>query len=157
MPLSYSPEDAPTRVPSNTPTSATAAHPAACERLPIRVVIAMSDELERMAWGLIVGNDAGMELIAKVASCDEALAILSSGPSDVVLLDEVILNGDQYGILQKYSGQPSSVRFVLVALHQPDHSLKRTRPLFIHAHLLKGTSAKEVLETIRSAASAPFP
>jgi DNA-binding NarL/FixJ family response regulator len=126
--------------------------PNASEHGPIRVVIAISAELERIAWGIIIGNQTDMQLIGQVASCDEALALLETNGSDVTLIDEAVLDTDKYESLLKYTNRPSSSRFVLVAPHQLDYSLKQSQYAFAQAHLLKGVSADELLTAIRQSA-----
>ena len=61
------------------------------EELPIRVVIAMAAELERMGWGIIVSNQSDMRLIAQAASCSEVLKLLKAQRADVTLIDEAML------------------------------------------------------------------
>jgi len=125
------------------------------EQYSIRVVIAMSSKLERMAWSLIVDSQPDMRLIAQVASCNEALAVLKTHRSDVTLIDGAMLDASQYEALNDYSKQPASSRFVLVAPHQVDYSLEQSRYNFTHAYVLKGVSAAELLKTIRTTASSP--
>jgi DNA-binding NarL/FixJ family response regulator len=122
------------------------------KRPRIRVLIALSAELERLGWGIIVSSQPDMQLIAQAASCDEALAVLSTHPSDVTLIDETILETGQCSALQEYSKPPWSSRFVLVAPHHVDYSLEHSRYAFTHAYLLKGVSAEELLGTIRTTA-----
>jgi DNA-binding NarL/FixJ family response regulator len=121
------------------------------EQLAIHVLIAMSSHLERMAWGIIVRSQPDMQLVAQVASCDEALALLKTQRSDVTLIDEAMLAGNEYEALLEYSRQPMSSRFVVVAPHQVDYSLQQAKHSFMHAYLLKGVSAPELLGAIRTA------
>jgi two-component system, NarL family, response regulator len=125
------------------------------EQSPIRVVIAMSSRLERMAWGIIVERQSDMRLVAQAASCNEALTILKTHDSDVTLIDEDMLNAGHYRALQEYSRQPSSSRFILVAPHEVDYSLEHSGFSFAHAYMLKGFSAAEFLEVIRTTADEP--
>jgi DNA-binding NarL/FixJ family response regulator len=127
--------------------------PAAGEPCTIRVVIAMPSKLERMAWGMIVDSQPDMQLIAQAASCDKALAVLKANRSDVTLIDEALLDARQCEALREYSKQPLSSRFVLVAPYQLDDSLDESRYSFTHTYLLKGVSATELLETIRTTAN----
>jgi DNA-binding NarL/FixJ family response regulator len=55
--------------------------------------------------------------------------------------------------LGEYSKQRLSSRFVLVAPHEADNLIEKSRYNFTHAYFLKGVSAAELLETIRTAAS----
>ena len=123
------------------------------ERSTIDVIIAMSTELERMAWGIIIERQADMRLIAKVASCKEALALLKNHRHAITLVDESMLEERQCEALQHYAQKASSSCFILVTAHDPDQSLKQTRYAFADAYLLKGVSAAELLRAIRSTAS----
>jgi DNA-binding NarL/FixJ family response regulator len=127
------------------------------EELPIRVVIAMAAELERMGWGIIVSNQSDMRLIAQAASCSEVLKLLKAQRADVTLIDEAMLGPHQCKDLREYSRQPRSSRFILVAPHEKDYSLEQSPYAFTHAYLLKGVSATELLSTIRATAGADHP
>lgn len=150
MPLRSSKRQPPPDAASGVDSRSNAGEPSS-----IRVVIAMSSRLERMAWSIIVDRQPDMRLVAQVGSCKEALAVLKTSGSDVTLIDEVMLDTSQYRALQEYSNQPSSSRFVLVAAHQVDYSLDQSRYTFAHAHVLKGFSATELLEAIRTTAHEP--
>ena len=125
--------------------------------LPIRVVIAMSAELERMGWGIIVSNQPDMQLIAQAASCSEVLSVLKVHHPHVTLIDETILDNSLSEDLRECSSQSNLTRFILVAPHELDYSRKQPKYAFTHAYLLKGVSATELLYTIRSAASETRP
>lgn len=118
----------------------------------IRVVIAMSGKLERLAWSLIIGDQQDMEMIAEVASGDEALAFLRTHESDVTLIDEAVLNSGEYKEFREYCGRSSSSRFVLATLHNVRESLELAGLAFIHSYILKGATADELLQAIRCAA-----
>lgn len=118
----------------------------------IRVVIALSSELERMAWTLIVGRQHDMEMVAQVASGVEALAFLRSHNSDVTLIDEAALNSAQLQEFRDYCRRSCSSRFVLATLHSARESFELAGPAFIHSYILKGATADELLNAIRSAA-----
>lgn len=127
--------------------------PGSGEGAPIKVLVAMSAELERMAWGIIIAGQSDMQLIAQVSSCDEVQSILKTERSDVTVVDEAVMTNAQFKALQRHSKQPSSSRFVLVTSHPLDDSLEQSWHAFADAHLLKGVSAAELLRTIRMAAS----
>ncbi len=137
---------------ASAPANGPATTPSADEQVPIRVVIAMPTEFERMAWAITVSSQADMQLVAQVASCEEALAVLNTHRSDVTLIDQAILDAGRYEMLQTYAHHPLSTRFVLIAPHQIDYSLEPSRYALAHAYLLKGVSAEELLKAIRSAA-----
>jgi DNA-binding NarL/FixJ family response regulator len=124
---------------------------------PIRIVIAMTEQLERMAWGIIVRNQPDMQLTAQAASRSEVLPVLKANNPDVTLIDEAMLDARRCRDLHEYSTQPRSSRFILVAPHEMDCSLEQSRYSFTHAYLLKGVSATELLDTIRETAGARHP
>ena len=123
---------------------------------PIRIAVAMSDELARMAWGLIIDNEQDMQIIAATASCDELLVILKFKPPDLVLLDEAVLDDRYHRELLELSRHQPACRFILVARHKTDYSLEQSSYEFIHARLLTGASAADLLKTIRETAQAPL-
>lgn len=124
---------------------------------PIRVVIAISKELERLAWSLIVGAQPDMELIAEAASCDEVLALLEMRDSDVILIDESILDSDVHERFLDYCSKPFAGRFVMMALHDLDQSIEQRNYAFVYSHVLKGTTAEELLLAIRTSARSRRP
>ncbi len=119
----------------------------------IRIVLAMAAELDRMAWSIVIDNQSDMELVAATSSSRQLIRLLKLHSPDVVLLDEVLLDQCHPGSLQTLA-RKSACRFVLVAMHQPDYSLEPPRISFLHARLLKGVSAPELLRTLRAAGAA---
>jgi DNA-binding NarL/FixJ family response regulator len=120
---------------------------------PLRILLAMAAELDRMAWSIVINNQIDMDLAAATSSSRQLARLLKSHNPDVVLLDEELLNlCDPAALLA--CARKTSCRFVLVAMHQPDYSLEHTRAPFIHARLLKGVSAPDLLETVRAVALA---
>ena len=73
MPLYRPSQKSHASVPARTAGQQSAPSSHNIEELPIRVVIAMAAELERMGWGIIVSNQSDMRLIAQAASCSEVL------------------------------------------------------------------------------------
>ncbi|MGD0734539.1 MAG: hypothetical protein ABR976_05300 [Terracidiphilus sp.] len=115
----------------------------------------MSEQLERMAWGIIVSNQPDMQLTAQAVSRSEVLPVLKANRPDVTLIDEAMLDARRCKDLHEYSRQPRSSRFILVAPHEVDYySLEQSRYSFTHSYLLKGVSATELLNTIRETAGA---
>jgi DNA-binding NarL/FixJ family response regulator len=119
---------------------------------PIRVALAMASDLDRMAWSIVIGNQEDMELMAAPGSSQQLLKALEAHALDVILVDEAILEQCDPKSLPVFRKQPASLRVILVAMHRPDYALEATRFPFVHARLLKGVSAPELLETIRARA-----
>jgi DNA-binding NarL/FixJ family response regulator len=120
---------------------------------PLRILLAMAAELDRMAWSIVINNQKDMELVAATSSSRQIARLLKSHNPDVVVLDEDLLNLSDHAALLPFA-RKTSCRFVLVAMHQPDYSLEHARVPFIHARLLKGVSAPDLLETVRAVAGA---
>jgi DNA-binding NarL/FixJ family response regulator len=118
---------------------------------PLRILLAMAAELDRMAWSIVINNQKEMELVAAASSSRQLARLLKSHNPHVVLLDEELLNLSDHAALLAFA-RKTSCRFVLVAMHQPDYSLEHARVPFIHARLLKGVSAPDLLETVRAVA-----
>jgi len=110
----------------------------------------MASELDRMAWSIVIGNQEDMDLLAAPASGRELLDVLKSPAPDVVLIDEDILNQCSRQALLACASLPRSLRFILVAMHQPDYSIEPSQFPFIRTRLLKGVSAPDLLQTIRA-------
>jgi DNA-binding NarL/FixJ family response regulator len=120
---------------------------------PLRILLAMAAELDRMAWSIVINNQKDMELVAATSSSRPIARLLKAHSPDVVLLDEDLLNLSDHAALLAFA-RKTSCRFVLVAMHQPDYSLEHAGVPFIHARLLKGVSAPDLLETVRAVALA---
>jgi DNA-binding NarL/FixJ family response regulator len=116
---------------------------------PLHILLAMAAELDRMAWSIVINNQKDMDLVAATSSSRQVARLLKSHNPDVVLLDEELLNLCDHAVLLAFA-RKTSCRFVLVAMHQPDYSLEHARVPFIHARLLKGVSAPDLLETVRA-------
>jgi DNA-binding NarL/FixJ family response regulator len=127
---------------------------------PIRILLAMAAELDRMAWSIVINNQPDMDLVAATSSSRQLVRLFKLHTPDVVLLDEALLDLDSPGALLACA-RKTSCRFVLIAMHQPDYSLEPSRLPPIHARLLKGVTAPELLRTVRAVAlqgsAAPAP
>jgi DNA-binding NarL/FixJ family response regulator len=113
----------------------------------------MAAELDRMAWSIVINNQKDMDLVAATSSSRQVARLLKAHNPHVVLLDEKLLNLSDHDVLLAFA-RKTSCRFVLVAMHQPDYSLEHARVPFIHARLLKGVSAPDLLETVRAVVGA---
>ena len=138
--------------PGSSPSIDSHAEPAFTAQ-PLRILLAMAAELDRMAWSIVINNQKDMDLVAATSSSRQLARLLKSHSPDVVLLDEELLNLCDHAALLACA-RKTSCRFVLVAMHQPDYSLEHARAPFIHARLLKGVSAPDLLETVRAVAGA---
>jgi DNA-binding NarL/FixJ family response regulator len=130
---------------------------AALGAAPIRVLLAMAAEFDRMAWSIVLNNQSDMELIAATSSSRQLLRLLKLHAPGVVLLDETLLALCAPGALAACA-RKTACRFVLIAMHPPDYSLEppslESSPAsFIHARLLKGVSAPDLLQTLRAVAA----
>jgi len=123
---------------------------------PIRVVLAMAAELDRMAWSIVINNQTDMELAAATSSGRQLVRLLKLHSPAVILLDEPLLDTCPPGSLLACA-RKTACRFVLIAMHQPDYSLAPSRVPFLHARLLKGVSAPDLLRTLRVVAGQSSP
>jgi DNA-binding NarL/FixJ family response regulator len=121
---------------------------------PIRIALAMAAELDRMAWSIVINNQKDMELVAATSSSRQIARLLKAHNPHVVLLDEALLDLCDHSALLAFA-RKTACRFVLVAMHQPDYPLELAHAPFIHARLLKGVSAPDLLKTVRAAAAVP--
>jgi DNA-binding NarL/FixJ family response regulator len=129
---------------------------------PIRIVLALAAELDRMAWSIVINNQTDMELAAATSSSRQLVRLLKLHAPQVVLLDEPLVDLCPPGALLACA-RKTACRFVLIAMHQPDYSLgppsldpsslEPSRLPRIHARLLKGVSAPDLLRTLRAVAS----
>ncbi len=118
---------------------------------PIRILLAMAAELDRMAWSIVINHQKDMDLVAATSSSRQLLRLLKLHAPDVVLLDEALLDLCPPGALLACARKTAS-RFVLFAMHQPDYSLEPSRLPPIHSRLLKGVTAPELLRAVRAVA-----
>jgi DNA-binding NarL/FixJ family response regulator len=118
---------------------------------PIRILLAMASALDRMAWSIVLNNQQDIELVAATSSSRQLSRLLKLHAPRVVLFDEDLLRLCPGSLLA--FARKTGCRFVLVAMHQPDYSIEPSQMSFIHARLLKGVTAPELLLTIRTTAS----
>lgn len=120
----------------------------ACPAAPIRVALVLASKLERLGWGIVVGNQEDMQLVGEFASLTPALAFLMTENVNVALVDETMLTPKVCESMRELLSS-SGLRLLLLARHP----VEPARYPFVAGCLLNGVTADDFLAAIREARS----
>ena len=118
----------------------------------IRVLIADDHEVVRSGLKTLLG-DSDVEVIAEVASGEEAVAYALKNEVDVVLMDIRMQPGDGLTALGRIKLDKPDMPVLMLSTFDNPTYIARSVALGASGYLLKGCSRDELLAAIRTAAS----
>jgi DNA-binding NarL/FixJ family response regulator len=119
---------------------------------PIRVMVIARTAAERLALAVMIKSQPAMELVAEKESCRSGLAWLEGNDSDVILLDQALLNTESAGFFRDHCTSRGECRILLLALHELDAVRRLARFDFINDYVLKGNDASRIIDAIQALA-----
>ena len=117
---------------------------------PIRILIAEDHEVVREGVAAILDQEQDMLVVAQAANGQEAVRAFSSERPDIALLDLLMpgLNGvEATAAIRKNF---PSARIIVLTTYDGNEDIYRALQAGARAYLLKATSRKDLLETIRA-------
>jgi two-component system, NarL family, nitrate/nitrite response regulator NarL len=121
-------------------------------RNPIRVLLADDHPLFREGVVHSLGEDSGFEIVGEASSGEEAVAAAGSLRPDMVLLDVNMPGIGGIAAAARIAEIVPDVRIMMLTVAEDQESLMSALKSGAHGYVLKGVSARELREILRSVA-----
>ncbi|RZM01776.1 MAG: response regulator transcription factor [Pedobacter sp.] len=118
--------------------------------MSIRILIADDHSVVRKGIRMLLEDEADVQIVGEASDGDEAIDLLASIDTDVLLLDITMPRMSGLDALKVISLQYPSVRTLMFSMHSnPDYILKAVQH-GAAGYLLKDTSLEEILRAVRT-------
>ena len=118
--------------------------------MSIRILIADDHSVVRKGIRMLLEDEADVQIVGEASDGDEAIDLLASIDTDVLLLDITMPRMSGLDALKVISFQYPSVRTLMFSMHSnPDYILKAVQH-GAAGYLLKDTSLEEILRAVRT-------
>jgi two-component system NarL family response regulator len=116
---------------------------------PIRVIIVDDHPVVRFGLSAIICLQPDMEVVAEAASGEEACAICSRQPADIVLMDLRLPGLSGVEAIRTLRKMHPKLRFLVLTTYDGDEDIHRALEAGAQAYLLKAMSHTELARAIR--------
>jgi DNA-binding NarL/FixJ family response regulator len=115
----------------------------------IRVLIVDDHTVVRFGLAAIIALQPDMTVAAEAATAEEACAICTERPIDVVLMDLRLPGMSGVEAIRTIRELRPHTRFIVLTTYEGDEDIRRALDAGAHAYLLKAMSHTEVTEAVR--------
>jgi DNA-binding NarL/FixJ family response regulator len=123
--------------------------------MTIRIVIVDDHNLVREAIAGLIDSEVDLAVVGQASSLAGGQALVAEGGADVLIVDVSMPDGSGLGLARSARSAHPAMGIVVLTMHNDDETLLGALDAGASALVLKSSSAEDVLEAIRRAASAP--
>jgi DNA-binding NarL/FixJ family response regulator len=123
--------------------------------MTIQVVIVDDHNLVREGIARLIDSEPDLAVKAQASSLAGGQALMTEGGSDVLVVDVTMPDGSGLTLARSARAADPELGIVVLTMHNDDDTLLEALDAGASALVLKSSSADEVLDAIRRAASAP--
>jgi DNA-binding NarL/FixJ family response regulator len=123
--------------------------------MTIQVVIVDDHNLVREGIARLIDSEPDLAVKAQASSLAGGQALMTEGGADVLVVDVTMPDGSGLTLARSARAADPELGIVVLTMHNDDDTLLEALDAGASALVLKSSSADEVLDAIRRAASAP--
>lgn len=116
---------------------------------PLRIVVADDDELLLTALVMVLGLQAGVEVVGSARDGREAVELVARTRPDVALVDLEMPRLDGIEVAAELAGTMPQTAVVVVTRHARPALLKRALGVGARGFILKSTSSDQIVRIVR--------
>jgi two-component system NarL family response regulator len=116
----------------------------------IRVLCVDDHRLVREGMALIINRQPDMEVVAAVATGEEALALYKQHRPDIVLMDLGLRTMTGHEAIRRIRALDNESRIIVVTMHDGDEDMYRALRDGARGYLLKDTLPDDLVQAVRS-------
>lgn len=117
-------------------------------RSPTRVLIVDDHELVRYGVARLIGSEAGLEICGEAADADAAIDTIRRTRPGIAIVDLSLENGSGLDLIQRIKAEDSSIRIIVLSMHDERLHAERALRAGAHGYLNKQRPAEELLAAI---------
>ena len=123
--------------------------------MTIQVVIVDYHNLVREGIARLINSEPDLAVLAQASSVSGGEALVSEGGADVLVVDVTMPDGNGLTLARSARSANPALGIVVLTMHNDDDTLLEALDAGASALVLKSSSADDVLDAIRRAATAP--
>ena len=123
--------------------------------MTIRVLIVDDHNLVREGIAALINSEADLAVVGQASSLAGGQTLVAEGGADVLVVDVSMPDGSGLALARSARSAHPALGIVVLTMHNDDDTLLGALDAGASALVLKSSSAENVLEAIRRAASAP--
>lgn len=116
---------------------------------PIRIVLADDHTMVREALARILGEEAGIDVVAQACDGAEVVEALARANPDVLVLDYSMPQHDPPRDIEGLLARHSGLKILVLTVHEHAHYALRVLESGAHGYLIKSAAADQLVEAIR--------
>lgn len=117
---------------------------------PLKILIADDHPIFRRGLCDVIQTDAELHLVGQACNGEEALKLIDELRPDIAILDVHMPKLSGLQVARKLIAQESSVKLVLLTMHEDEDLLNEALNLGIQAYVLKENAVEDLLSAVRS-------
>ncbi len=118
-------------------------------RLPIRVVLADDHSMVREALARTLEDGGAITVVGQASDGFEVLGIVESTDPEIVVLDYSMPNLDAPGVVETLLRKDSSIKILVLTVHENIHYAMRVLESGAHGYLIKSAAVEELVAAIQ--------
>ncbi|MDP7269182.1 MAG: response regulator transcription factor [Pirellulales bacterium] len=118
-------------------------------RLPIRVVLADDHSMVREALARTLEDGGAITVVGQASDGFEVLGIVESTDPEIVVLDYSMPNLDAPGVVEALLRKDSSIKILVLTVHENIHYAMRVLESGAHGYLIKSAAVEELVAAIQ--------
>ncbi|HYL99626.1 MAG TPA: response regulator transcription factor [Blastocatellia bacterium] len=115
----------------------------------IRVILVDDHPVVRFGLAAIIGLQPDMAVVGEVGSGEEACAICSKNPADIILMDLRLPGMSGVDAIRAIGKANPKLRFIVLTTYEGDEDIHAALEAGAQAYLLKGMSHSDLVTAIR--------
>jgi len=119
----------------------------------IRVVLADDHVFVRDGIKSLLENEANIEVIAEATDGLEAMSVVETNKTDLLILDIRMPNMTGIEVVEKLRSQNNNVKIVMLSMHESEEYVLKSIKAGADGYLLKGSSKEEFLKAVHTIAN----
>ncbi len=117
---------------------------------PVTIIVVDNQQLVRESLSALIDSDPTVRLVASVANCEAAIALLADAPPAVALVDSELGGSGTFASIRKLRSTWSAMRVVLLLTSLRDGVIEQARSLGVEGIVTRMEPFEELRRTIEA-------
>ena len=121
--------------------------------MPITLIIIHPKELLRLGLSSVFKGQAGFKVLGQGSTGKEAQKLVKQHEPNLILLYDQLMDQDSFDLAKKLKESTLKLKIVMLGVQDNTTYMARAASAGVHDYLLEGSTGRQILDTIRDAAS----
>ena len=121
--------------------------------MPITLIIIHPKELLRLGLSSVFKGQAGFKVLGQGSTGKEAQKLVKQHEPNLILLYDQLVDQDSFDLAKQLKESNPDLKVVMLGVQDNTTYMARAASAGVHDYLLEGSTGRQILDTIRDAAS----